>query len=64
MENEQMNDKQAIEVLKKILEKYPLTEEEKEGVRSAIGILAWTKLIDGWKDQKKKARDRKMQGME
>ena len=54
-----MEDKQAIEVLKKILEKYPLTEKEQEGMRDAIGILAWTKLINGWKEQKKKARDRR-----
>ena len=39
-----MEDKKAIEILMKLLEKDLLTKEEKGAIRSAIGILSWTKL--------------------
>jgi len=39
-----MNDKKAIEVLARLLEKGILSDEEQEAVRSAIGILSWSKL--------------------
>jgi hypothetical protein len=55
-----MEDKEAIAVLTKLLSKYQLDEREQEAVRDAIGILGWTKLIEGWKAQKKRARDRKL----
>ncbi|MDO8521989.1 MAG: hypothetical protein Q7S08_01730 [bacterium] len=41
-----MDDKAAIGILKRLLDAYPLTNEEKEAVREAIGILAWSKLIE------------------
>jgi hypothetical protein len=39
-----MQDKQAIEILLRLIEKDSLSAEEKEAVRTAIGILSWTKL--------------------
>ncbi|MDO8576006.1 MAG: hypothetical protein Q7R90_01695 [bacterium] len=55
-----MDDKKAIELLTKMLTKHPLTDEEKEAVREAIGILAWTKLMEGRVKSMKKGRDKKM----
>lgn len=56
-----MDDKKAIELLTKMLEKYPLTNEEKEAVREAIGILAWSKLMEGRVKSMKKARDKRLE---
>ncbi|MDO8481712.1 MAG: hypothetical protein Q7S75_01345 [bacterium] len=53
-----MEDKVAIGLLKRLLDKYPLDGDEKEAVRTAIGILAWSKLIEGHVKGIKKARDR------
>lgn len=39
-----MEDKKAITVLIKLLDKSLLNVEEKEAVSSAIGILSWTSL--------------------
>jgi len=39
-----MEDKEAIEILMKLLEKYPLSKKEKAAVSSAIGALGWMKL--------------------
>jgi hypothetical protein len=39
-----MEDKVAIEILTKLLEKGNLSAEEKEAVLTAIGALGWTKL--------------------
>ena len=55
-----MDDKKAIELLTKMLTKHPLSAEEKEAVREAIGILAWSKLIEGRVNSMKKVRDKKM----
>lgn len=57
-----MDDKKSIELLTEMLEKYPLTLEEKEAIREAIGILAWSKLIEGRVDNMKKGRDRRLKG--
>lgn len=57
-----MEDKVAIELLKGLLEKYPLEDEEKEAVLTAIGILAWTKLIEGRVTSMKKRRDKRANG--
>lgn len=35
-----MEDKVAIDLLKRLLEKYPFDEDEKQAVLTAIGILA------------------------
>jgi hypothetical protein len=42
-----MEDKEAIEILMKLLEKDSLSKEEKEAIRLAIGILSWSKLAEG-----------------
>lgn len=55
-----MEDKEAIRVLTQMLETHSFSAEEEEAVRSAIGILGWTKLVEAWKDNKKKIRDRKL----
>jgi hypothetical protein len=52
-----MDDKRAIEVLTSLLTKYTLSDEEQAAVREAIGVLGWTKLIEGWKERKKRRRD-------
>lgn len=39
-----MDDKKAIEILLRLLDKYPLDNEEKEAVHSAVGVLSWTSL--------------------
>ncbi len=55
-----MDDKQAIEILTGMLAKYSLTDEEKEAVREAIGILGWTKLMEGRMEDMKRARDKRL----
>lgn len=59
-----MEDKQAIEILLGLLKKHPLSDEEQEAVRHAIGVLGWTKLVEGWKEQRKRARDRKLKDLD
>lgn len=39
-----MEDKKAVTILIKLLDKRLLNAEEKEAVSSAIGILSWTSL--------------------
>jgi hypothetical protein len=41
-----MGDKESAEVLIKLSEKYPLTDEEKEALKNAIGVLSWTKFAE------------------
>jgi hypothetical protein len=55
-----MEDRVAVGILKKILEKYPLEEGERDAVRTAIGVLGWTKLVEGYVERRKKARDRRL----
>ena len=55
-----MEDKEAIEILKGILEKHSLDEKETEAIRDAIGIMSWTKLVEGWKDRKMRIRDKRL----
>lgn len=55
-----MEDKVAVEILKDLPDKYPLTEDERQAVLTAIGILAWTKLIEGRVKSVKKNRDKRM----
>lgn len=56
-----MNDKQAIDVFTKMLKKYSFTDEENEAIREAIGIMSWTKLVEGMKENMKRARDKKLE---
>jgi len=58
-----MTDKEAIKLLTGMLTKYPLTDEEKEAIREAIGILSWSKLMEGWTERKKRARDKREEEM-
>jgi HEAT repeat protein len=39
-----MEDKEAIEILMKLLDKHSFTEKEKKAIATAIGALGWTKL--------------------
>ena len=39
-----MEDKEAINILMRLLDKGSLTDEEKEAVRTAVGILSWSAL--------------------
>lgn len=39
-----MEDKRAITILIKLLDKHLLNAEEKEAVSNAVGILSWTSL--------------------
>ena len=55
-----MEDKEAIEILTAMLKKSSLSKEEDEAIRHSIGILGWTKLMEGWKEQRKKTRERRM----
>ena len=41
-----IDDKKTIEVLSALLKKGILSAEENEAIRSAIGILSWTKLAE------------------
>ena len=56
-----MDDKKAAEILIKLLEKKLLSDEEKEAVKSAIGILSWTSLsksrIKAIKNKKEKSAE-------
>ncbi len=42
-----MEDKEAINILIRLLDKYHLDGEEKEAVQAAIGALGWTTLGKG-----------------
>ena len=55
-----MEDKAAIEVLKRLQDKYPLADEEKEAIRVAIGILGWSTLMKGRMESMKRARDKRL----
>lgn len=59
-----MEDTEAIGVLTALLKKHQLSAEEEEAVRHAIGVLGWTKLVEGWKEMRKKARDRKLKDLD
>ncbi len=52
-----MEDKEAIVVLTGLLKRSDLSEQEVEAIRDAIGILGWTKLVEAWKENKKRVRD-------
>ena len=56
-----MEDSEAVKILIAMLKKYPFEEQENEAVRKAIGLMGWTKLVEGFNDRRKAARDRKLQ---
>jgi len=43
-----MDEKKVIEILTNLLKTHTLSDEEKEAIRTAIGTLAWTKLAEGY----------------
>ena len=53
-----MEHKEAIEILKSLLEKHRLDTEEKEAVMTAIGILSWTSLSKSRIKAQKAKRDK------
>lgn len=55
-----MDDKEAIEILKRLHDKHPLADEEKEAIRVAIGILGWSTLMKGRMESIKRSRDRRL----
>lgn len=44
MPKKSMDHKKAIDILISLLDKYSLNAEEKEAVKTAIGVLGWTTL--------------------
>jgi hypothetical protein len=59
-----MEDKETIEVLTKMLTDHSFSDREEEAIRNAIGLMGWTKLVDAWKENKKKVRDRKLSDLD
>jgi len=54
-----MDDKKAAEILMELLKKYPLNNEEKEAIESAIGLFSWTSLAKSRMNSlKKKQKDK------
>ncbi len=58
-----MEDSEAVKILIAMLKKYPLEDGEKEALKSAVGLMGWTKLVEGFNDRRKAARDRKLQDL-
>ena len=54
-----MEDKEAVSILIHMLQKPGLSENEIEALQTAIGLLGWTKLIEGKMKQIKKNRDKR-----
>ncbi len=52
-----MDDSETIKILTALLKNPTLTPAETEAIRDAIGILSWTKLVEGMKEGKKRRRD-------
>ncbi len=52
-----VEDKETITILTALLANKTLSVTETEAIRDAIGILSWTKLVEGMKDGKKRRRD-------
>lgn len=52
-----MEDTETIAILTSLLKNPSLTSAETEAIREAIGILSWTKLVEGMKEGKKRRRD-------
>lgn len=59
-----MEDREAAKVLETILKSHELSAAQQEALRHAIGVLAWTKLVEGYVENRKKARDRKLRDLE
>jgi hypothetical protein len=55
-----MEDSEAVHVLIAMLKKYRMSEKETQAVRQAIGLMGWTKLVEGFNENRKKARAKRM----
>ena len=51
----------AIIILKSLLEKHPLSAEEKEAVMTALGVLSWGSLAESKRKEQKAKRDKSTQ---
>jgi len=56
-----MEDKKAITILMKILDKYLLDAEEKEAISVAIGVLSWTSLAESKIKARKDKREKSIE---
>jgi len=56
-----MDDKKAATILIDLLNKHALDAEEKEAVKTAIGVLSWTSLS---KSRIKKLKDKRKKSIE
>lgn len=54
-----MEDKEAIVVLERMLDKFSMTADEQEAIRCAIGVLGWSKLAEGSINNMKQAHLRR-----
>lgn len=54
-----MEDKEAVAILIRMLEKESLSAQEREALKTAVGLLGWTKLIEGRMKSIKRSRDRR-----
>lgn len=55
-----MDDKKAISVLMKLLDKKILNKEESEAISSAIGLFSWTSLSQSRMKKLKAKQDEKL----
>ena len=53
-----MDDKKIAIILMGFLEKYPLNDEERKAIKSAIGILSWASLAESRIKNKKDKLDK------
>ncbi len=59
-----MEDKEVINILERMLKEDSTSTEEKEALKTAIGILGWSKLMEGYMERRKSARDRRLNEQE
>lgn len=55
-----MEDKEAIVILTKLLHSGKLENEEEEALRTGLGLLSWTKLIEGRVKTRKARLEKKL----
>ena len=56
-----MKDKEAVNILTKMLGRYSFSTEEKEAIAAAIGVLSWTSLADSKIKERKAKRERNIE---
>lgn len=59
-----MEDSEAVKILIAMLEKYSFNDNEKEAIKGAIGLMGWTKLVEGFNDRRKVARDKNLKDLD